>query len=73
MMYLMSSKLYKSKKKIEGLVIAVANILFAWDWKSFQGLIDLNILTSKNNILRTEPLLETMSLNAIVEDMTDRR
>ena len=72
-MHLMSSKLHMSKRQIEGSIIAVANIVFDMDWKPFQpkGVQDLNTLPSMRNSLHTEPLLEAMALNAIVQEMME--
>ena len=72
-MHLMSSKLHMSKRQIEGSIIAVANIVFDMDWKPFQpkGVQDSNTLPSMKNILHTEPLLEAMALNAIVQEMME--
>ena len=72
-MHLMSSKLHMTKRQIEGSIIAVANIVFDMDWKPFQpkGVQDLNTLPSMKNILHTEPLLEAMALNAIMQEMME--
>ena len=72
-MHLLSSKFHMSKKQIEGAIIAIANMLFDRDWKPYKvkGERDSKTLPSMNNLLHTEPLLEAMALNAIVEEMMD--
>ena len=69
----MSSELHISKRQIEGSVLAVANILFEWDWKPYKmkGAVDSKTLPSMKNMLHKEPLLEAMVLRAIVDEIVN--
>ena len=67
----LSSELHMFKRQIEGAIVTIANMLFGREWKPFNKhqTPDLDTLPSMRNILQTEPLLEAMALNVIVEEI----
>ena len=67
----LSSELYMFKRQIEGAIVTIANMLLRREWKPYNKhqTPDLDTLPSMRNKLQIEPLLEAMTLNAIVEEI----
>ena len=67
------SELQLFKHQIEVAIVTIASMSFGQEWKPYNKhqTPDLDTLPSMRNKLQIEPLLEAMTLNAIVEEIME--